>query len=148
MTKTSETPETPGAVGPAEPAVLAHAALVVTSVDRAAQFYGSVLGLDRLRTCRMSDHTLAYLSSGTDVEVELIEYDDAPPEGSRRPGPQDIAPRHLAWRVDDVGAAVGRAVELGGGMVSEPVPVPELGCVSALARDPDGIEFELVSPLP
>lgn len=124
-------------------AVLDHAALVVTSVEWASAFYMAVLDLEVLGTVRLSDHTICYLSSGTGVRIELIEFDDGRRPTSVSDG-KDIAPRHLAWSVRDLDRALSQVQVAGGNVHVGPVWVSELGFTSALIHDADGIESELV----
>ena len=51
---------------------LDHAALVVASLDRSTAFYSSLLGLEVRNRVELSDHTIQYLDSGTEVLLELM----------------------------------------------------------------------------
>lgn len=126
---------------------LDHVALNVTSLDRTADFYCSLLGLVRLNRVDMGDHTIQYLTSGTEVLFELIEYAEGvePAWSGTR---QQAAPRHLAWRVADVAALEPDVSRLGGVVVTKPGYVPNLDFNNMLIRDPDGIEVELVERAP
>ncbi len=123
--------------------MLDHVALVVTSLDASTEFYTRLLGVERLNRVDLGDHHIQYLSSGTGVRIELIEY-----VPGRAPGalsePDAIAMRHLAWEVPDVAAAAAFAEATGGQVINPPTVVPALGFTSALIRDPDGIEVELL----
>lgn len=137
MTETNSSSE------PAAHAVLDHVALVVTDVEQASDFYCAVLGLDVQETVRLTDHTIRYLSSGTQVRMELIAFDDGQSPGPLSDG-KEIAQRHMAWKVEDLEAALALVKQFGGSVHAGPTWVPELGFTSGLIRDPVGIESELL----
>ena len=124
---------------------LDHVALVVASLDRSAAFYSELLGLDILHQVRLSDHTLQYLASGTEVLLELIEYDE--PRGVVGDDAQGAGARdahHLAWNVADAAAVEAKVEALGGRVVASGRYVPELDFISLMAQDPDGFLVEVV----
>ena len=143
---------------------LDHVALVVASLDRSAAFYSELLGLDILHQVRLSDHTLQYLASGTEVLLELIEYDeprgvvgddaqgagardawDAGVQEARDAGVRDARDaHHLAWNVADAAAVEAKVEALGGRVVASGRYVPELDFISLMAQDPDGFLVEVV----
>ena len=135
---------------------LDHVALVVASLDRSAAFYSELLGLDILHQVRLSDHTLQYLASGTEVLLELIEYDeprgvvgdDAQGAGARDAWDAGVqaarGAHHLAWNVADAAAVEAKVEALGGRVVACGRYVPELDFISLMAQDPDGFLVEVV----
>ncbi|MDO4242447.1 MAG: VOC family protein [Actinomyces sp.] len=132
--------------GAAAPGRLEHVATVVPDLERAMAFYGTLLGLERAGTVRLTDHTIGYLSDGSGVLVELIDFDDGGPGTTREPTMEGL--HHMAWSVPDVAAAARRAAELGGAVTSGPTVVDKLGFISALVEDPLGREIELLQWLP
>lgn len=122
---------------------LDHVALVVGSLERSTAFYTALFGLSPTGRVAMGDHRIAYLSSGTDVLLELIQYDDSDATCTTA-GPKTVALRHTAWNVSDITALPDRVARLGGVVVSQPTAVPALGFTSMLIRDADGIEVEIV----
>ncbi len=145
---------------------LDHVALVVASLDRSAAFYSELLGLDILHQVRLSDHTLQYLASGTEVLLELIEYDEprgavvgeeprgaVAGDGAWGAGARDAwdagvqaarGAHHLAWNVADAAAVEAKVEALGGRVVATGRYVPELDFISLMAEDPDGFLVEVV----
>ena len=117
---------------------LDHVALVVASLDRSAAFYSGLLGLDILHQVRLSDHTLQYLTSGTEVLLELIQYDEP------RPHTTGEGAHHLAWNVGDAAAVEAKVEALGGRLLASCRYVPELDFISMMAKDPDGFLVEVV----
>lgn len=122
---------------------LDHAALVVASLDRSTAFYSALLGLDVRNRVELSDHTIQYLASGTEVLLELIAYQSGA-AGQPLSTPGLPAAHHLAWQVPDAGELLPRITALGGSIVSGPVFMPELQQTSVLFQDPDGFLIELV----
>ncbi|WP_341729637.1 VOC family protein [Brooklawnia sp.] len=122
---------------------LDHAALVVASLDRSTAFYSSLLGLEVRNRVELSDHTIQYLDSGTEVLLELIAY-QAGAAGQPLSAPGLPAAHHLAWQVPDANELRPRIIALGGSIVSMPVFMPELQQTSMLIQDPDGFLIELV----
>ena len=104
-----------------------HVALVVESLDRVG----------------MGDHRIQYLGSGTAVRLELIEFMPSL-EADATAGGRRIGMRHIAWEVSELAQVVARVESLGGSILTEATWVPRLGFHSALIRDTDGIEVELI----
>lgn len=123
-----------------------HVALVVESLDRSQAFYSELLAIEPINRVDMGDHRIQYLGSGTAVRLELIEFmpsleADATADGRR------IGMRHIAWEVSELAQVVARVESLGGSILTEATWVPRLGFHSALIRDTDGIEVELIHRL-
>ncbi len=127
-----------------------HVGQCVTDLDVSRRFYCELLGFEVERTLDIPDAAagpllgvpepvglgVVYLRRGSFV-LELLRFD--------RPGNPDWAERrmnepgltHISFSVDDLGAAVARAVDLGGSVV---VDAP----AAAFVRDPDGQLLELL----
>ena len=116
-----------------------HINLVVHDLDRMTRFYERVLGLtvskrvtiggpwiDRVVGLSGVAAEVVYLEARSGPRVELIDY--TRPEGQRPPGlerPNTAGLRHLAFRVQDIGAAVARLRKAGVKLVSEVQQVPD-----------------------
>jgi catechol-2,3-dioxygenase len=122
---------------------LNHAVLFVTQVERSVAFYRDVLGF-RVIDGMSSSPKAAFLhapESTNDHDLGLFETGGGhPPEGS-------TGLYHLAWEVDtlaDLDALRGALVEAGSLVGSS-----DHGTTKSLyAKDPDGIEFEVVWIVP
>jgi glyoxylase I family protein len=118
-----------------------HVAVICADYAASRRFYTEVLGLavvaETYRAARDSHKLDLELADGT--RIELFTFPGAPPRASY---PEARGLRHLAFAVDDVGAA---AAELAAqGVAVEPVRVDELtGRRYTFFADPDGLPLEL-----
>ncbi len=118
----------PGPIGE-----LGYWTLAVADVDRAAAFYGGVLGwtFEPAQPGDGGDHRYRHVSNTT---VPMGVHDDPA-----------AAPQTLYYRVDDLAAATARVAELGG----EVLEVTDYASgANARCRDDQGIEFDLWKPAP
>lgn len=118
-----------------------HVAVICSDYGRSKDFYTRILGLEIVsevyRANRDSYKLDLRLPDGT--QVELFSF-PAPPK--RASYPEACGLRHLAFRVEDIGAAV-RHLE-GMGVAAEPVRVDEhTGKRFTFFPDPDGLPLEL-----
>ena len=120
---------------------LHHVAVIVSDYAASKRFYTETLGLrvvaETYREARDSWKLDLALPDGS--QIELFTFPGAPPRPSR---PEAQGLRHLAFAVDDLGAAVAgleaRGVEV------EPVRLDELtGRRFTFFADPDGLPLEL-----
>ncbi len=106
-----------------------HVSLNVSDTERALGFYTGLLGLRPLPRPAFAFGG-AWLDAGHGRQIHLIEADV----------PADLG-QHVAFRVDDVDAAVA-ALRDAGVEVRGPVPVVDTGIRQAFATDPDGNRVE------
>ena len=120
-----------------------HTMLRVGNLERAIEFYTSVLDMDLLRQKDYPDgkFTLAFLGYGNEAEntaLELTynwdtkEYDIGTGFG------------HIALEVDDVYLATDKIREKGGKIIREAGPMNAGTTIIAFAEDPDGYQIELI----
>ena len=117
-----------------------HAAIIVSDYQRSKAFYTETLGFPILRENFREDRGdwKLDLQCG-DMELELFAIPGAPPRPSY---PEAQGLRHLAFRVDDVEAAV-RELEARG-VPCEPIRRdPYTGGRMTFFHDPDGLPLEL-----
>lgn len=120
---------------------LRHAVLWVTDPQASARFYEQALGL----TVKNDMGNLVFMTSpgsATDHDLGLFQAASPTP-----PMPRGVGMYHLSWEVATLGelvAARDRLVELGAyGGESD-----HLVSRSIYARDPDGLEFEVMWEVP
>ena len=117
-----------------------HAAIIVSDYGRAREFYVEKLGFPVLReNFRQERGDWKLDLKFGDGELEIFAVPGAPPRPSY---PEAQGLRHLAFRVEDVEAAV-RDLE-GRGIPCEPIrwdPYTERRMT--FFRDPDGLPLEL-----
>jgi len=121
---------------------LNHAVLWVNDVARSAEFYQNVLGFKEVE--RMGDAACFMRGAASDNHHDLAVM--------RASGPQPVQPGatglyHLAWQVETIDELVEAAVLLS--EAGSLVGMSDHGVSKSLyARDPDGIEFELMWQVP
>lgn len=128
--------------GMAIPAVrLNHAVLYVSDLDRSIQFWTSALDMEVVAQLRGA--AFLTLTNGTnDHDLGLFEVGDTGSKAGRSPGLY-----HLAWQVDtidDLVEARSTLIDLGAFVGESSHGTTK----SVYAKDPDGIEFEIMWMLP
>jgi glyoxylase I family protein len=118
-----------------------HVAIIASDYARSKRFYVEVLGLrvlaEAYREARDSWKLDLRVSDG--VQIELFSFPAPPARMSR---PEACGLRHLAFRVDDLDAAMSRLA--GNGIECEPIRVDEYtGKRFTFFADPDGLPLEL-----
>ena len=111
-----------------------HVGVVVADLDRAAAFYGGVLGMTEIAvppTFAPAGLAVRWFTVGAGQQVHLIRGDE--PGGRTR--------RHVALQVDDAQAARA-ALRARGVEVRETVPIA--GVDRFFVADPDGNRVELI----
>ena len=119
---------------------LHHAAIIVSDYRRARAFYVEKLGFPVLRENFREDRGDWKLDLQFGAgELEIFSIPGAPPRPSY---PEAQGLRHLAFRVEDVEAAV-RELEARG-IPCEPIRLdPYTGTRMTFFHDPDGLPLEL-----
>ena len=119
---------------------LNHAVLYVTDAKVSAEFYIDVLGFE---PAHMGDTTVFLRADGSDNDHDLGLFSVGP----RSAAPHSVGLYHLAWQVhtlEDLVALRARLVQAGS-LVGE----SDHGVSKSLyAKDPDGIEFEMMWAVP
>jgi catechol-2,3-dioxygenase len=121
---------------------LNHAVLWVNDVARSADFYQKVLGFQEVE--RMGDAACFMRGSGSDNHHDLAVM-RAAGQGAVHPGATGLY--HLAWQVESIEELVEAAMVLA--QAGSLVGMSDHGVSKSLyAKDPDGIEFELMWQVP
>ena len=117
-----------------------HVAIIVSDYKKSRKFYVETLGFQIIRENyrpARGDYKLDLKLEG--CELELFSASGNPPRPSY---PEACGLRHLAFRVDDVDAAIAELREKG--IETEPVRVDEFtGKRMTFFQDPDGLPLEL-----
>jgi catechol 2,3-dioxygenase-like lactoylglutathione lyase family enzyme len=121
-----------------------HVGLVVTDVDRSRRFYSEALGLEEVpRPPNFTFDGAWFRFGGTELHL-LSDAHATGGAGQANPGAgaERGMTHHLAFEVDDLGAACARLAENGVGLAGGPMPRGD-GYVQVFFRDPDGHVLEL-----
>jgi catechol-2,3-dioxygenase len=122
---------------------LNHAVLYVRDVDRSVAFYTTALGFEVAHQYAGKAAFLRAAGTSNDHDLGLFAL------GGEAPGPGEgqVGLYHLAWEVGTLGELVATASELrrAGSLVG----ASDHGVSKSLyAKDPDGIEFEVMWRVP
>jgi catechol-2,3-dioxygenase len=132
---------------------LNHAVLYVRDVERSAEFYREALGFETAMEMPGSAAFLRAKGTSNDHDLGLFQIDDPPQPGPAGTGAHAWAQRprvglyHLAWEVGTLGELAGtarRLLALGALVGASDHRVSK----SLYAKDPDGIEFEVMWRVP
>ena len=120
---------------------LNHAVLYVTDAKVSAAFYTDVLGFETAHI--MGDTAFFLRADGSDNDHDLGLFS----VGARIAAPHSVGLYHLAWQVhtlEDLVALRARLVQAGSFVGESDHGVSK----SLYAKDPDGIEFEIMWAVP
>jgi glyoxylase I family protein len=120
-----------------------HVGLNCRDVSATERFYSRYFGFGRDTEVSIGETRLVFISSG-DVVLELFEAEGNEPLSQDATGPTSPGFRHLAIRVDDVGAVL--AALAGEAEITQgPLDLSEHGLSPAIVwlRDPDGRILEI-----
>ena len=144
-----------------------HLNIVVTDLFRSIRFYTEALDFTLQRTGELTGDWIETITGVTGVSaevaflvppsgaprIELLQYHapkGANPEANS--APNTVGLRHLAFRVDDMDAAVRKVEKAGATLISPPTTVPGAVITHDHGRktlcyfhDPDGVLLELAS---
>lgn len=118
-----------------------HVAIICSDYPRSKQFYTEILGFsviaENYREARDSYKCDLALADGS--QIELFSFPSAPTRPSR---PEAQGLRHLAFKVDDLDAAIQKLTDKG--VECEPIRVDEYTEKRfTFFQDPDGLPLEL-----
>ena len=114
---------------------IVHIALKVEDLEKAARFYETVFGFQRVEEGQVRDHTSRHLSDGT-IDLALIKYQQQSPEALLSGKGPCI--HHFGIEVEDLEASVRELKASGCEILSPPGELP------VKFRDPNGVVAELV----
>lgn len=115
---------------------IAHIAVKVDELDKAAEFYEKVFGLARVGKGRSEDRDRRGVSDGS-IDLTFLKYDDAESAMAKAAG-QGPCIHHFAIEVDDLGKYVEQVRAFGCEILSDPTKPP------VKFRAPGGAIVEIV----
>ncbi len=136
-----------------------HTSFTVSDLDRSLAFFRDVLGftvtskaprdprvIEQITGVDGAEGIIAYVQA-PGHRIELIQYLGPDDRRSVRPRPCDVGFAHVAFDVDDVGAAIAAAEAHEVRPINPPLLTdagPNAGRRVVYLRDPDGITIELI----
>ena len=118
-----------------------HITINMTDIEKSLDFYGRVLGLEKLNEVNMGDHYIRYFALPGGVKLELVEYfyETVPAEYSEVDAGMF---RHVAFEVDDIFKAEEELKKEGVKITEGPAYSEQLGCYFMLFEEPNGCQLE------
>jgi lactoylglutathione lyase len=116
---------------------LAHAAICVSDLDRAMEFYGA-LGFEETNRFTLDGVENVYLGRDGDGDLQL-RYD---PDRTTPVAPNRADVDHVAFTVDDVEGTFETAIDAGAAPVVEPTEIDAADAFVAFVEDPEGYTLE------
>jgi catechol-2,3-dioxygenase len=127
---------------------LNHAVLFVSDVQRSVAFYTHVLGFRIINMTPVGFRGAAFLQApGSTNDHDLGLFEVGPAAGASAAGRSTVGLYHLAWEVDTLEELERTATKLA--EAEALVGSSDHGTTKSLyAKDPDGLEFEVVWLIP
>ncbi len=120
-----------------------HFSINVVSMEESIYFYENVLGLERLHSVDMGDHTLQYFNLGKGIMLELIKYHYDSGSAAFFPDTKGIY-RHIALKVENINEYFDRLTKLGAKITRRLDFCEKLDFYNILLKDPNGVEIEFL----
>lgn len=118
-----------------------HITINMKDIEKSLDFYGRVLGLEKLNEIHMGDHYIRYFALPGGVKLELLEYFYETKPAVYTEVDAGVY-RHVAFDVDDIFKAA-EELKAEGIKISEgPAYSDNLGCYFMLFEDPNGCQLE------
>ena len=122
-----------------------HVSINLRDAQASYDFYGRILGLQRLETVDCGEFDITYFSLPDGSRLELFDY-----RGANRSAPRlesEVGLRHLAFRVEDVAGHEKMLREAGVQITLPTTDLPSLGVRVLLFLDPNGVTLEFCERL-
>ena len=117
---------------------LAHAAICVSDLDRAMEFYAE-LGFEETHRFTLNGVENVYIGDEDEDGALQLRHD---PDRTTPIAPSRADVDHIAFTVDDVEATFETAIEAGGTAVLEPTEIEPADAYAAFVEDPEGYTVE------
>lgn len=118
-----------------------HITINMKDIDKSLDFYGRVLGLEKLNEINMGDHYIRYFALPGGVRLELLEYFYETKPAVYTEVDAGVF-RHTAFEVDDIFKAQEELKAEGIKITEGPAYSGKLGCYFMLFEDPNGCQLE------
>lgn len=118
-----------------------HVMIRVKDIDKSMDFYTKLLDLNLVRTIKLEDSILYFLSDEDgQTQIELTENFETPKNGYTK----GDAFGHIAFGVNSMAEFGQRLHKMGYEYLYEPFFMEEANSIIAFIKDPDGNEIEII----
>lgn len=118
-----------------------HAMIRVKDIDKSIEFYTKLLDMNLVRTIKLDDCVLYFLSDNDgQTQIELTANFENPENGYENGN----AFGHFAFEVESMDEFTQKLASMGYEYLYEPFYMEEAGSTIAFIKDPDGNEIELI----
>lgn len=118
-----------------------HAMIRTKNIDKSLDFYTKLLGLNLVRTIKLDDCILYFLSDEDgQTQIEITANFENPKNGYEN----GTAFGHFAFGVDSMEEFGKKLHSMGYEYMYEPYYMKEAGSTIAFIKDPDGNEIEII----
>lgn len=118
-----------------------HAMIRVKDIDKSMEFYTKLLDMNLVRTIKLDDCVLYFLSDNDgQTQIELTANFENPENGYENGN----AFGHFAFEVESMDEFTQKLALMGYEYLYEPFYMEEAGSTIAFIKDPDGNEIELI----
>ncbi len=118
-----------------------HITINMTDIEKSLDFYGRVMGLEKLNEINMGDHYIRYFALPGGAKLELLEYFYKTEKAVYTETDAGVY-RHLALEVEDIHTAAEELKKEGIKITAGPEYNGNLGCYYMLFEDPNGCQLE------
>jgi len=118
-----------------------HITINMKDIEKSLDFYGRVLGLEKLDEINMGDHYIRYFALPGGVRLELLEYFYETKPAVYTEVDAGVF-RHVAFEVDDIFKAAEELKAEGIRITEGPAYSENLGCYFMLLEEPNGCQLE------
>ncbi len=119
-----------------------HAMIRVKDIDKSMDFYTKLLDMNLVRTIKLDDCILYFLSDEDgQTQIELTANFENPENGYTNGN----AFGHFAFGVDSMDEFTKKLHSMGYEYLYEPYYMEEAGSTIAFIKDPDGNEIEIIA---
>lgn len=120
-----------------------HFTINVISMKESIDFYENILGLTKLNTVDMGDHTLQYFKLDGNTMLELIQY-HYDTDAVNLPVDTKGIYRHLALKVKGINEFYNQLIKTNANITNPLAFCEKLNFYNILLKDPNGVEIELL----